>query len=85
MTIDRNAQVRSDLDVADRILEACWDNFTATEPTYVIRDLIVIELAKSREREREACAKIADSFSDSASDHEAGTALNIAEQIRARS
>ena len=60
MTIDRNAQVRSDLDVADSILEACWDNFTATEPTYVIRDLIVVELGKARENEREECAKVAE-------------------------
>lgn len=33
---------RRDLDGADAIVRACWDNFVATEPTYVLRDLIAI-------------------------------------------
>lgn len=34
--------------------------------------------------EREACAKIAEAYGNSASDHEAGAGLNIAEEIRNR-
>jgi hypothetical protein len=34
--------------------------------------------------EREACAKIAEAYGNSSSDHEAGTGLNIAEEIRNR-
>ena len=34
--------------------------------------------------EREACAKLCDRYTDSCSDHEAGTAMNIQEAIRAR-
>ncbi len=34
--------------------------------------------------EREACAKVCDSYVDSSSDHEAGTAMNIQDAIRAR-
>jgi hypothetical protein len=34
--------------------------------------------------EREACAKIAEAYGNSASDHEAGASLNIAEDIRNR-
>jgi len=53
-------QVRADLRVADNVVHAVWRNFNATEPTYVLRDLIVIELEKARAAEREACAKIID-------------------------
>ncbi len=34
--------------------------------------------------EREACAKVCDRYIDSSSDHEAGTAMNIQDAIRAR-
>ena len=51
-----NEQIRKDLDIADRVVRACWGNFVATEPTYVLRDLIVIEIQKARDAEREACA-----------------------------
>ena len=34
--------------------------------------------------EREACAKVCDRYTDSCSDHEAGTAMNIQDAIRAR-
>ena len=34
--------------------------------------------------EREACAKLCDRYTDSCSDHEAGTAMNIQDAIRAR-
>ena len=34
--------------------------------------------------EREACAKLCDWYVDSSSDHEAGTAMNIQDAIRAR-
>jgi hypothetical protein len=60
MTPERTARIRSDLDIAASIVSACWGNFLATEPTYVLRDLIVVELEKARAAEREACAKIAD-------------------------
>ena len=36
------------------------------------------------ENEREACAKVCDRYTDSCSDHEAGTAMNIQDAIRAR-
>jgi len=70
MTLQRNSQVRSDLDKADAIVRLCWGNFIATEPTYVLRDLIVVELAKARADEREACALIAEV---SATDHDEDT------------
>ena len=35
--------------------------------------------------EREACAKVCDRYTDSCSDHEAGTAMNIQDAIRNRS
>ncbi len=47
--LDRMEQIRKDLDAADRVIRAGWDNFIATEPTYVLRDLIVIEIKKARE------------------------------------
>lgn len=56
MSIDTNAQVRSDLDLADGVVRLCWDNFKATEPTFVLRDLIAVEIEKAREREREKIA-----------------------------
>ena len=34
--------------------------------------------------EREACAKVCDRYTDSCSDHEAGTAMNIQDAIRER-
>jgi|APGre2960657373_1045057.scaffolds.fasta_scaffold26780_3 hypothetical protein len=34
--------------------------------------------------EREACAKVCDRYVDSSSDHEAGTAMNLQDAIRAR-
>ena len=34
--------------------------------------------------EREACAKVCDRYTNSCSDHEAGTAMNIQDAIRAR-
>ena len=37
-----------------------------------------------KQTEREACAKLCDRYTDSCSDHEAGTAMNIQEAIRAR-
>ena len=37
-----------------------------------------------RQDEREACAKLCDELAQSSSDHEAGAALNIREEIRAR-
>ena len=37
-----------------------------------------------RAEEREACAKLCDWYVDSSSDHEAGTAMNIQDAIRAR-
>lgn len=58
MTLQKNEQVRHDLDRADAVIRACWDNFIATEPTFVLRDLIVIEIAKAREAERERCASL---------------------------
>ena len=36
------------------------------------------------ENEREACAKLCDRYTDSCSDHEAGTAMNIQDAIRER-
>jgi hypothetical protein len=60
-------QVKADLDIADKVVRAVWGNFVATEPTYVLRDLIVIELVKARSAEREACARIA-SGSDMSAD-----------------
>lgn len=57
-----NEQNRSDLRIADAIVHSCWDNFLKTEPTYVLRDLIVIEIQKARDAEREACAKLAESY-----------------------
>ena len=36
------------------------------------------------ENEREACAKVCDRYTDSCSDHEAGTAMNIQDAIRER-
>jgi len=37
-----------------------------------------------RADEREACAKVCDHYVDSSSDHEAGTAMNLQDAIRAR-
>ena len=37
-----------------------------------------------KQAEREACAKVCDRYTDSCSDHEAGTAMNIQDAIRAR-
>ena len=37
-----------------------------------------------RADEREACAKLCDRYTDSCSDHEAGTAMNIQDAIRER-
>jgi hypothetical protein len=37
-----------------------------------------------RADEREACAKVCDRYVDSSSDHEAGTAMNLQDAIRAR-
>ena len=37
-----------------------------------------------QKEEREACAKLCDWYVDSSSDHEAGTAMNIQDAIRAR-
>lgn len=56
MSIDSHAQIRSDRDRADAVLRLCWDNFLATEPTFVLRDLIVVEMEKARERERDKIA-----------------------------
>lgn len=53
---------QSDLARADALIRACWDNFIAPESTIVLRDLIVIEIAKAREAERERCAKMADDY-----------------------
>lgn len=53
-------QTRDDLRIADKVVQAVWSNFVATEPTYVLRDLIVIEIEKTRMAEREACAKVLD-------------------------
>lgn len=61
MTLESNEQVREDLNRADAVVRACWSNFIATESTYVLRDLIVVEIAKAREAEREACARISES------------------------
>jgi len=36
------------------------------------------------QHEREACAKVCDRYVDSSSDHEAGTAMNLQDAIRAR-
>ena len=58
MTLHKNAQVRADLNAADRVVRACWGNFIATEPTYVLRDLIVIEIQNARDAERERCTGI---------------------------
>ena len=46
-------------------------------------DELTAELVRADERE--ACAKVCDRYTDSCSDHEAGTALNIQDAIRARS
>jgi hypothetical protein len=83
MTIAAHAQTRRDLDVADRLVRLCWDNFKATEPTFVLRDLIAIELATAREWEREQAAKIADGF-EKQGDWHAETAQCIAASIRGR-
>ena len=40
--------------------------------------------AAGKQTEREACAKVCDRYVDSSSDHEAGTAMNIQDAIRAR-
>ena len=70
-----NERVRRDLDAADAIVRASWDNFVATEPTYVLRDLIAIELDKAREAEREACAKIARRVSSDLGESAVGEAI----------
>ncbi len=90
----RNEQVRKDLDAADRVVRACWENFVATEPTYLLRDLIVVEIVKARETEREACAKIASDRAavcqaaydagDKTEVHPLNEALHIAQLIRNR-
>lgn len=88
MTLAHNIRTRTDLDIADRVINACSDNFKATEPTFVLRDLIAIELAKSRETEREMCAKICDDYSARAwsaqypSQEAAVAASNLAKAIR---
>lgn len=83
MTAARNIQTRSDLNIADKIVHAVWDNFIRSEPTFVLRDMIVIEIAKSREAEREGCAKIADDMSDTETKPGVVAGL-IAAAIRAR-
>ncbi len=55
MTPEERREIRSDLDIADNLLRLCWDNFKATEPTFVLRDLIVIEFDRIR-REAEQSA-----------------------------
>lgn len=98
MTLLKNEQVRHDLDRADAVIRACWDNFKAKEPTFVLRDLIVMEIARAREAEREACAKIVEDHQEEFSSGFAGsgfhlsprlhgneTGLSFARAIRARS
>jgi hypothetical protein len=48
-------------------------------------DPVVMAFAKLvAQHERESCAKVCDRYVDSSSDHEAGTAMNIQDAIRAR-
>lgn len=87
MTLKQHAQTRDDLNRADAVIRACWDNFKATEPTFVLRDLIVIELHKAREMERERCAKIAEDYDGNGLDgtfmQEGGNAALTAREIAA--
>jgi hypothetical protein len=56
----------------------CYTTWTVSTPH-------LVELVKRAvEAEREACAKLCDWYVDSSSDHEAGTAMNIQDAIRAR-
>lgn len=45
---------------------------------------IAAAIREAVDAEREECAKIADQLSNSVSDHEAGAAIGIADDIRAR-
>ena len=82
------AAVRSALDKADSIVRTCWENFKATEPTYVLRDLIVVEITKAIEAEREACAKLVDEHASHHAGHGRMTDASIinvvADAIRKR-
>jgi hypothetical protein len=56
-------------------------NFT----TWTVSTPHLVELVRRAvEAEREECAKLCDWYVDSSSDHEAGTAMNIQDAIRAR-
>ena len=60
-----------------------FDNALAAAQAEIMA--IAIEASKTAViMEREACAKIAEEYGDSVSDHEAGAGLNIAEAIRNR-
>ena len=53
--------------------------------TWTVSTPHLVELVeRAVEAEREACAKLCDWYVDSSSDHEAGTAMNIQDAIRAR-
>lgn len=64
MTMARNEQWRTDLDTADKICRALPGVVAREELTFALRDMIAIELARARDAEREACAKIADARAD---------------------
>ena len=60
----------------------CWFDDTGK---CITDDIDLNEFAKLvAEKEREACAKLCDRYTDSCSDHEAGTAMNIQDAIRER-
>ncbi|WBT40122.1 hypothetical protein [Hyphomicrobium sp. DMF-1] len=96
MTPEERREIRSDLDIADNLLRLCWDNFKATEPTFVLRDLIVIEFDRIRREAEQAAyeraAKVAEQYNGYGPDGRCLTgygatpftaASDIAESIRA--
>ncbi len=54
------------------------------EPTREELDVFLRTWQRAIQAEREECAKVCDRYVDSSLDHEAGTAMNIQDAIRAR-
>ena len=66
-------------DIIRMAREAGWDSHHAEFDTRIERFAALVASA-----EREACAKVCDRYVNSSSDHEAGTAMNLQDAIRAR-
>ena len=84
--VERNEAMRDTIDMARDVKATAYtnrhypDRTTYTfgpEQLKAFEDLV-------RADEREACAKVCDRYIDSSSDHEAGTAMNLQDAIRAR-